>query len=446
MWAGATIAGPLDDVGYEKLRTAAGESLPRGHGIAIAQVESSIAVDHDGDDATPELKTWLPNLRARDLAGLPIEDRSGAPAARHSGHATAVARKIVGRQGMATASTLAVFSVSHWLGGGHLQLGSRLPPSAHPFRITNHSWAGAGRNLNVLRRTDWLTDRDEVVHVAGVRNAAGKPNLAFMASLANAIVVGRSDGLHSTGTPQLDDVIYPGGRSRPHLVAPQKTGSAAAPMVTSAVAVLLEAAQDPTLSDRQDPFTNRAGVKIFDAGRSEVVRAILMAAASRETLEDYAAAPERTGNGLDARFGAGQLDVYRAWHILQAGEQRGEPGLRGFDYEPALASGATVRYRLPKVDRSAMLAATLSWNLGFPAGERFDASASLAELVLVLCETGETGDRVVRASRARGDTTQTVWIALDPGMTYALDVIRRDSLTPVQDYALAWHLSAPEPD
>ncbi|MDH3647371.1 MAG: hypothetical protein OER80_11410 [Gammaproteobacteria bacterium] len=446
------MAGVLDDVGFTRLKSELGERLPTGKGISVAQVESSMTVDHDGDNATAAIPTWMPDSGHRGLQSTVVIDASGAPDGVYSGHATAVARRIIGRDlGMVTElDHLATFAVTNWIGWGFLRTGNRVAPDPQRFRVVNHSWASDSRHTQVLRRSDWLTDRAELIQVVGVRNAAGKENSAFMAALVNAVVVGRSDGQHSTGTPAIDK-IYMRGRTRPHLVAPLKTGSAAAPTVTSAVILLLSAAGDQALSTRPDRAGNRIDLRIYDAGRSEVIRAVLMASADRKTdnsahgnIESYRGSAEhRSDNGLDHRYGAGQLNVHNAWHILNAGEQ--EKFLRrcGFDYEPGLAAEASKRYSLPEVKSPSVLTATLSWNLLFPSGSstRFDVSAVLNDLDLSLYEVTDAGQKLLQASTSRMDTTETIHATIMPGKRYRMTVSRLDDGSATQDFAVAWQLA-----
>ena len=86
--------------------------------------------------------------------------------------------------------------------------------------------------------------------------------------------------------------------------------------------------KNPALST--DPLvqstTNRNGNTIYNAERSEVVKAALMAGASRSAISGYTA---NTDNGLNNVYGAGQLNIYNSYHIIAAGEQnslRGCPG------------------------------------------------------------------------------------------------------------------------
>ncbi|MBT8135687.1 MAG: hypothetical protein KJO54_01605 [Gammaproteobacteria bacterium] len=453
----AALAGVHDDIGFTRLKNELGDKLPTGAGILIGQVESPLGVDHDNKEATLKVNTWVPNPKASGLRDVAIVNYREASEGVYSGHATAVARRLAGsgrNQGLVSdLAELRVYSTGHYLGGALLQTRRAGAPMAIPLRLINHSWAGNGRNSEILRRSDWLTEKDEVIQVVGVSNAKDKVNTSYMAAAVNAIVVGRSDANHSVGTPAIDD-IYLSGRARPHLVAPLKTGSAAAPTVSSAVVLLLEVAANPALSSRAQPFINRGGIQIYDAGRSEVMRAVLMAGATRKTRNsshgDIAGyrdvAENRMPNGLDRRYGAGQLDIYNAWKILTAGEQENVSRPCGFDYEPALAAGGVRDYELPMSGAGGQLAATVSWNLLFPAarGDNIDLSARLNRLELSLIEVSGDGERVVRESASPADTTQSLYETLQPDTAYLLRVTRADAAAGSQDFALAWHVISNE--
>ena len=458
----SVTATALDNVGFTRLRAQLGEALPAGSGMRVTQVESSLASDHDHNPLTPKVRTWQPDVKARGLASKPIVVHATAPAAAYSSHATSVARLLIGQRGMATASTLEVRSASDWMGDHSLNSFSTRPPLSSASRVFSHSWAASISvgNTRILRRVDWLADHDEVIHVAGVRNTPDKTNQPLLAASLNAIVVGRSDGQHSRGTPVVD-ATYVAGRARPHLVAPLKSASAATPMVASAVLLLAEVSDTADLSTSDTPKLTRGGVELRDAGRPEVLRAVLMASADRgidnkgyPDIDDYRGTPaSRTDNGLDLRYGAGQLNVYKAYHLLRAGEQErsGAAGDRvattGFDYVQNLfdETGATASYYL-ETDVAGEFNATLSWHLIFPGagGERFDASAIYSDLDLCLYRLQGEREQLLSASAAKHDTTENLHLDLSPGL-YRLEVRFTDSdnsVTPRQDYGLAWQFLA----
>jgi hypothetical protein len=265
---------------------------------------------------------------------------------------------------------------------------------------------------------------------------------------------------------------------RPDLVAPAETSSAATPLVASAAVLLIGLGESsPRLST--DPAArstrNRAGTVIRNPGRSEVIRAALMAGADRRTanrwrgtvppadIRDYRLDPaHQADNGLDHRYGAGQLNVYTSYRILAAGEQNsaedepgagGRTGASGFDYDPrfggATGTNAVATYRLPYVPVPE-LRATLAWNLEVDGGARgaFAGTARLHNLDLRLWRVGADGSRTLQAaSTSTTENTESLWLRLPSGFRWELEVVAAPGSPPFDwDYALAWHLRPGDQD
>jgi hypothetical protein len=190
-----------------------------------------------------------------------------------------------------------------------------------------------------------------------------------------------------------------------------------------------------------------------------------MAGALRHTLNagtadilDYRRLPEqRSSNGLDTRYGAGQLHVGNSYGILAAGEQNslqdepdaaGRIGRQGFDYDPRFGGGSGTNtigtYLLPVLEQPAMLAAALVWNLRIAGGtpNLFNGSAELFDLDLSLVDiTSPQQPEPVTASAGAGDNSENLWVPLRAGRQYVLEV-RRAGVQVAFDwpYALAWRL------
>lgn len=313
----------------------------------------------------------------------------------------------------------------------------------------------------LLRRLDWVIETDETVHVVGTKNGTGV-NKNLLAPAYNAVSAGRTDGLHAMGVADIES-DYPAGRTRPLIVAPLGSTSSAAAALSSAVALLVETGHaSPGLST--DPVvvatTNRNGDTVYNAERSEVIRAALMAGADRWTrnttgadITDYrGASVNRSSNGLDTRFGAGQMNIYNGYHIIQAGEQNSveddPPGggliaSRGFDYDPAFGgdggSNAVGSYHIPTRGSAAVLTATLAWNIDIAGGDSdlFSVSGVLHDLDLYLYD--ETAASIlVAASTANVDNSESLWLPLTAGHSYRLEVTTKYALQ--WDYALAWQI------
>ena len=97
----------------------------------------------------------------------------------------------------------------------------------------------------------------------------------------------------------------------------------ATPVVASAAALLVDLGHsNPGLS--KDPVvnstTNRNGDTVYNAERSEVVKAALMAGADRTATQLATTYTVNTANGLNSKYGAGQLDIYNSYYIIAAGQ------------------------------------------------------------------------------------------------------------------------------
>jgi hypothetical protein len=467
--AGGALADYKDDIGYTQLISELGSAAPDGSGVPVTQAEAATSwVDHDNDPATPDWPVYLPDPANAAFAGKLISDLTGADFGTYSGHATAVGRRFYGTTTSIAPQITAIdaFLADHWLQNGFLRYGVNNKPRASTSRVTNHSWVGQSTNpaddSDMLRRLDWVIETDEFIHTVGTRNNTGS-NRNLLSAAYNAIAVGRTDGLHGTGTSTID-ADYTAGRVRPELVAPLTTTSSATPVVGAAAALLVQTGRDnPGLST--DPLeittTNRSGATIYNAERAEVVKAVLMAGADRQTSNTTAAditdyrvvTANQSANGLDKRFGAGQVNIYNSYYILMAGEQNstedqpaaGNIANLGFDYDPAFggANGTNnvASYTFSTGTGGAKLYATLAWHIDIAGGNgpNFTGTATLHDLDLLLYDV-TAAPLLVASSASLIDNTETLWEALTAGRDYRLQVISKGSFN--WDYALAWRIEA----
>ncbi|MGB5442783.1 MAG: dockerin type I repeat-containing protein, partial [Gammaproteobacteria bacterium] len=264
---------------------------------------------------------------------------------------------------------------------------------------------------------------------------------------------------------------YVAGRSRPDLVAPFVNTSSSTPVIAAAAALLVDIGHSTALlsTDPQQTSTmNRAGNTIYNAERSEVVKAVLMAGADRVTdnttnpdpatpinISDYRVDPAyQSTNGLDIRYGAGQLNIYNSFHILSAGEQNsaedyslggGAIGSYGFDYDPSFGgsagSNSTGSYAFSTGANPVMLTATLAWNIKI-ADSNFPGTATLHNMDLRLYDGTGSGHALVAESVSTIENTENLWIQLDAGRDYLLEVKPKAGQAPFSwDYALAWQMT-----
>ncbi len=471
--SGAVLADHRSDIGYTQLQQDLGAAVPDGTGVVVTQVEGSALVN--GQSA------WMPELTNGEFVGKTITNESNASPGLYSGHATSVGQDFYGNSisiapGIAN---IAAYGASDWLGTGYLKTvlpGSNDPvPDVSSSRISNHSWIGSAVPFETyaLRRVDWLVETDEILHIVGLNNGDGstQSTVPLLASAYNVIAVGRSDSFHQVSTPALDDV-YTAGRARPDIVDPWDSTSGATPHVSAAAALLLEtgsASPCPLTDPVSSGGVNRAGILICNAQRSEVIKAALMAGADRVThnsapnptnLALYrSTAGNQTVNGLDRRYGAGQLNVRNSYWIIAGGEQNStEDGnasanvaSRGFDYDPGFggsnSTNTLATYPLPVSALPRLLTASLVWNLDTkgpgvdppgPTGPGFDTTATLRDLDLAVIDLAAGGSTVVTISQSTLENTENLWFTVPANAQYALRVTRKSGFK--WDYGLAWQL------
>ncbi len=453
-----------DDINFTMLISELGAGTPDGTGVFVSQVEASATVGND--------LAWMPDPGNIEFNGKTIVDLSGAVPNVYSGHATGVGRNFYGNITSTSPgiTDIASYSSSHWLGGGYLRIytgtGLVYQPLPSASRIVNHSWIGnaGGYNTDGLARLDWTIDTDETIQVVGF---VGSASNALLSSAYNVISVNNTAAPTNSGSANAGG-IYTSGRTKPEIVAPANTTSNATPRVASVAALLIEAANnnpswstDPTSTST----TNRNGNTIYNAERVEIVKAALMAGADRETsnststdISDYRVnVADQTTNGLDRRFGAGQLNSYNSYQIIAAGEQNSDEDLAGgagmasatgFDYDPAFGgsngSNTTATYYFAPTGGPARLTTTLAWNLAINGGSsfNFNGSATLYDLDLRLFDVTNSGNWVlVASSQSSTENTENIWQLLDGNKNYALQVSRGTTQGAFRwDYGLAWKI------
>jgi exosortase H (IPTLxxWG-CTERM-specific) len=467
--AATLFADYKDDVGYTQLDSELDAATPDGSGVAVAHVEAKNTDEN-----------WMPDTSNSQFTGKSIVDKTGG-ATGTSGHATGVGQKFYGNtSSMAPGATdIDAYEVNDWLqlgflGVGYTYNGKPFQPvydrstspwnPASPARVANHSWVGSwsGYEDDILRRLDFVIDSDDYIQITAV----GSTTQPLLGDSFNSITVGCTDGSHPMGTSGIDD-IYVSGRSCPLVVAPFSTRSAAVPAVASAAALLVATGRNPNLST--DPAAvstaNRNGDEIFNGERSETVKAALLAGARRvtyntsatEQITDYT---QDSANGLDRRFGAGQLDIYNSYHIIAAGEQNsaedqpaggGAINCFGFDVDPSFGGGTgsnnTGSYSfVPNADQR-RLYASLVWNLRVDGGtaQDYDDTAVLYDLNLALYDvTVEGYPRLVAESASTLDNTENLWAALVPARSYRMEIKAASGQDPFEwDYTLAWRMETP---
>lgn len=454
-----SLSGPgradyMADIGYIQLKTELGSAVPTGAGVTVAQVEAI---------ATTGGTDFRPDSADSQFAGKTIQFMASGTV---SGHATGVGTLFYGNTGSIAPAISSIYSydVETWLTTGYLAAGTGNDPVPYQARVTNHSWIGCiqtsgtdtsinkSATIEVLSRLDYAINRDEAIHVVAMGNGSG--NEPLLGSSFNAIAVGRSDGNHGQGSYDLTSssnpgTLYTSGRTRPDLVVPVSYTSSAAPIVAAAAALLVQVGHgDPSLST--DPVvrsTTITGVgTVYNAERSEVIRAALMAGADREVISGYTV---NTGNGLSSTYGAGQLNIYNSYHIIAAGEQNslqdggtGEIGRYGFDYDPSFggldSSNRTASYSFT-TSTTGSIAASLVWNVDITSTE---GTGDFYHLGLYLYDEADPTHALAYAI-GEADNTENIWYSLlEANHTYLLQVCAITGTDFQWDYSLAWDIDA----
>ena len=397
-----------------------GIALPDGSGVSVTQVEA---------EETSGAGNFLPNSQNGQFSGKTITDQSGGGSS--SGHATNVGRELYGNSqsispGIQTVDAYSAnsFINSAWRTG--------VPPTeTNPLQ--NHSWVNwlsggspfSEPNAEMTVRMDYAAERDSFLPIAGLDNS-DYPNPIpvrpteippIYASIYNGISVGVSDSSHRTGTTQYDGI----GRTKPEIVAPSDFTSFATPMVTSAAAFLIDAADGNSSAD--DPI---------------VLKATLLAGADKAISTDW---DQTTTRPIDEVYGAGELDIYESYFIQRAGQQASGSTLQARGWNLAnLNNNGSHNYTITVPDGFELhdLSALITWNreVSYESNNWWETatfSASLADLSLQLSGANMT----THISNSPVDNIEHIWRgsgqALSAG-SYTLTVATNRSV----EYALAW--------
>ena len=463
------FATPLDDIGFTQLQTELGAAIPDGMGVDVTHVEANT-----GDPDLGEF-IYAPNPASAEFSGKTLIDVTGLTTA-FSGHAETVGRFFYGNTASSTPgiTNVDVYLADHWLTDGFLTPDGvgmlKAQPLISSSRIANHSYVGAGDEdyptPNLLRRMDWLVATDEFINVVGFNGSSSNP---LFGSAFNTIAV-NDTGSPSTANAQHVDSLYNGSRVGVDVVAPEANPSNAAPRAASVAALLAEAAHsDPSLStDPVVTFTvNRDGAQVYNAERSEIVKASLMAGVDRETNNSNTGdivgyrenAIDQTANGLDRRYGAGQLNVYNSYHIVTGAEQNsledhipggGQIETSGFDYDPLFGglngSNDEASYFFSSDSVPLQIFASLVWNIDIDGGTLgdFDDTATLYGLDLFLYDVSDAENwLLLSSSQSDVDNTENLWMLIDSGKDYAMQVrVAVGQAAFEWDYGLAWRMQA----
>lgn len=419
------------DVGYTELSAGLGNAMPDGSGVKVTQVEAPLI---------GTTNAYMPDTVNAQFAGKTITDKTGGGVT--SWHATTVGTYFYGSTTSLSPgiTTIDVYEANNFLGSGLLRSGTTSSPIVETSDIQNHSWVGttgvAATDQDILRRLDYMIDRDNVLVVAGLNNGAATQVPNLLAGAYNGITVGRSDGDHSTGTTQIDGT----GRVRPDIVAPTGASSWATPVVASAGAVLIETA---------------SSLVSADADKTQVIKAVLLAGASK-TGEEFSASWDRTNTRpLDEHYGAGEVDILNSHGIMATEEQEASAstnlGLLGWAFEQVANDSLIYFFEVPAGNVLTELSAILTWNriitngLSGPNFGNLQSSMANLDLRFYAASNFTLGGQL-DFSVSDVDNVEHIYQTNLGAGQYALVVEKRNSSQPNTDYALAWRVSTvPEP-
>lgn len=405
----------LSDIGHTKLAAELGTAMPTGAGIVLVQSEANNIVSPP--NYLPQAGGPDPFAGIGTFAGKTFHPKSGAGT--ELGHVAAVATFFYGSGiGAARGATeihnyTAIDFISRLTDG--------ITPEVFPGRVQNHSWAGNLRNadedLKAIRAFDFMLDRDQRIAVTGLSGGSLAP---LLGSTYHAISAGTRSAVHSQTGTTTDGI----GRMKPDLVVDVEYTSYASGVIAGSAAALL---QDASASG------NAA------AERPQVIKAVLIAAASKQNLPQW----QRDANAepYDDVFGAGELDLYHAWHLLNAGQQPHSTGversMQGWDFATTTtnASGRRYFFTVPEGSVAETFSAALVWHreITNDLGTYF---SSLPDLTLKLyAASGFTTGALISSSTSSVDNVEHLFLRHLPPGQYCLEVTAD---TDTHDFALAW--------
>jgi Subtilase family len=422
-------ASTLDTIGFTSLRLI--NPNLTGQGLTVGQAEAGTPTWEVNPAAVGQpvsLFTWTSSSGSTNAYPNPLGNESG--------HADQVGGILYGAS---TGLAPGVQRMDNYEAGYFSSLVQN--QTAIAARLVNQSFIFSGQLTTVDRDYDNYVARYHTLFISGVGNS-GSPSSP--ATAYNGLAVGALDGQSSLG-PTSD------GRAKPDLTAPASQTSFSTPLVSGGVALMLEAAA-------QD--VGGAG-SAAAAGDDRTIKALLLNGAQK---------PGNWTNGvstpLDARYGAGVLNLFRSYRQLRGGKHafvsqasygQGNPhpppvsatdipARRGWDWAAITSSVTEERahhYYFQLTGSSNQwftMTATLVW-------ERQQNQVSVNNLDLFLYEA-DTG-ALRGASQSSVDNVEHLYVTgLAPGR-YVLQVLKWGGLlervTNEETYALAFEFGPAAP-
>lgn len=403
-----------EDSGWSQLAGELGSAMPAGAGVAVLQAEANSVASPP--DYLVQAGGPAPFAGAGAYAGKTFHPQSGVGTA--FGHAASVASHFYANDSGAAPGITQIhaFTAVDYMVNRIFATGG---PAVLAGRVHNHSWVGnfadPAHDAAATRRLDFMIARDRAVVVAGLRNDSAMAGL--LANTYHGITVGVRSGSHSLGGSNRDGA----GRMKPDLVVNVGLTSHAAPVVSGFAAMLIEQALSTADAD---------------ADRPEVVKALLLAGASKDALPGWRRLTQ--AKPYDERFGAGEANIRHAWQILDAGRAPASAEIearpRGWDYRVWNGASCWYFFSIPPGALARTFSAALTWHRAIDL--QADA-ALLANLDLRLhpAENFSLEGQPVAQSVSAMDNVEHLFLRHLPAGQYALEV---SGAGQAAAYALAW--------
>jgi len=431
-----------DIIGLATLRTVI--TNLDGSGIRVAQPEASLSGSSPIWEVNPA-NVGQPVALFTYLSADGVTNVYPNSLSANSGHADGVGNNFYGTTGVATNVAHVDNSDADWFVTNYV-FNPLLPPVGDA--IVNQSFTYGNETTNLPTPANWLAVADQlaidsvyddyvssnqILFVSAVNNggAVSPPGTAY-----NSIGVAAYGGSSSIG-PTLDN-----GRCKPDITAPAGATSFSTPQVSGAAAVLMQAA-----------LRGDGGGDTNSAADIRTIKALLLNGAVKPANWTNA-----TASPLDARYGAGVVNIFNAYEQLAGGKQNfcasnsvatgaahppvaatnTVPGNSGWDFE-IISSSATndaVNHYFFNVSNG-LATVTLVWNRQF-------GQTNINDLDLFLFNAATSN--LVACSTSRVDNVEHLFVPQLATGRYDLQVFKNGGANVVSDaetYALAWAFVSP---
>jgi hypothetical protein len=407
------FAGFREDIGFSELQSTFG-SLPNGSSLKIAHIEYV----RDGK--------WAPEM-AGELEGKSITYSPASPTG-YSYHGDEVGRVLYGSTSSVIPAVSQIRAFEAWnYYDNSLNTSKGIAPVVADWDLENHSYiSNAGLSTNEGgRRMDFRIDRDGITATVVLENGTGTVPPLF-GNTYNTIVVGSSTGSHSRGGTTREVV----GRVKPDIVGTANWTSYAGPIVGSSAGLLIA--------------KTKADTSLAMAKRPEVIKALLMAGATKEEFPTWSRSSTAP---IDPIYGAGEVNVNNSYGMLVTGRQAASPSAirssRGWDLNTVGTGSSLLYFFTIGSGQTGTISAVLTWHRTVsPINGAWNqgVSASVDNLDLRLYRANsqfETGD-LLQDSVSAIDNVEHIFLRDVAEGTYVLVV---GSVSGTKQFGLAWNVS-----